>query len=311
LENVCSVTRGVAFIESYVIDDAPDPMRCYMEFYETDELGGQIDNWCGPTTQCLLAMTRSAGFPRAGFLYTDARRGGLIANRRWEALPEAKIGAAPFLCSAVNNRHGDIVFQPHKDEYMCLAFFCDAALKRDDVMVEIDEYGVPPIILIRHEAGHWQVNVKVPPGTSPGDHDVRVGTRSGGFSETVRIRMLGAGANRDGGETPFVALSEDLAAPRFTRVENTMDHGVTFRGYRNESLECRFTHSDGPLDLSRVLLTVDGEPWPLLSVERPAPGLWQVKARMRGLRAGYHALRLRTQRSGFSEAFEIESAPVE
>jgi hypothetical protein len=310
LENVCAVTRGVAFIESYVIDDAPDPARCYMEFYETDELGGQIDNWCGPTTQCLLAMTRSAGFPRADFLYTDSRRGGLVAHRRWETLRRVSAGAAPFLCSAVNNRHNDIVFQPLKDEYMCLSFFCDEPLKRDDVMVEIDEYGVPPIILIKHEAGHWQVNVKVPPGTSPGDHDVRVGTRAGGFSDTVRIRMLAAHADRRSGETPFEALSEVLPAPRFTRVENTMDHGVMFRGFRNESLECRFTHSDAPLDLSKVQLTVDGEPWPLLSVERPAPGLWQVKARMRGLSAGPHALRLRTQRSGFSEPLGIESDPV-
>src|SRR5580698_6614600 len=67
LENVCSVTRGVAFIESYVIDDTPDPTRCFMEFYETDALGGQIDNWCGPTAQCLMAMTRAAGFPRLEF----------------------------------------------------------------------------------------------------------------------------------------------------------------------------------------------------------------------------------------------------
>jgi SAM-dependent methyltransferase len=310
LENVCSVTRGVAFIESYVIDDAPDPSRCYMEFYETDELGGQIDNWCGPTTQCLLAMTRSAGFPRAEFLYTDTRRGGLVAHRRWDAVHPAPGHAAPFLCSAVNNRHGDIVFQPRKDEYMCLAFFCDDAITRDDVLVEIDEYGVPPIILIHHEAGHWQVNVKVPPGTSAGDHEVRVGTGLGGFSHSVRIRMLPAGADRREGETPFVAQDDAVAAPRFTRVENTMDHSVTFRGYRNESLECRFTHSDEALDLSKVQLTVDGNPWPLLSVERPAAGLWQVKARMRGLAAGSHALRLRTARSGFSEAFAIESDPV-
>lgn len=310
LESVCSVTRGVAFIESYVIDDTPDPARCFMEFYETDELGGQIDNWCGPTTQCLLAMTRSAGFPRAEFLYTDTRRGGLVAHRRWESVQPVPGHAPPFLCSAVNNRHGDIVFQPRKDEYMCLAFFCDDVLTKDDVLVEIDEYGVPPIILIHHEAGHWQVNVKVPPGTSPGDHQVRVGTRAGGFSETVRIRMLSAGADRNDGQTSFVAAGEALPPPQFTRVENTMDHSATFREYRNESLECRFTHSDGPLDLSRVQLTVDGEPWPLLSVERPSPGLWQVKARMRGLGAGSHLLRLRTARSGFSEAFLIESDPV-
>jgi tRNA (mo5U34)-methyltransferase len=310
MENVCAVTRGVAFVESYVIDDAPDPARCHMEFYETDELGGQIDNWCGPTTSCLMAMARSAGFPRVEFLYADSRRGGLIAHRRWEAVQPAKAAAAPFLCSAVNNRHNDIVFQPRKDEYMCVAFLSDEALTKDDVLVEIDQYGVPAIILVRHEAGYWQVNVKVPPGISAGDHDVRVGTRAAGFSDTVRIKMLPAGAERRYGETPFAGKREVVAAPRFQRVENTMDRSVVFRGYRNESLACRFAHSDGALDLSKVQLTVDGNPWPLLSVERPEPGMWQVNARLRGLTAGRHLLRLRTQRSGFSEPFVVESDPV-
>ena len=70
------------------------------------------------------------------------------------------------------------------------------------------------------------------------------------------------------------------------RVENTMDRSLIFRGFRNESLACRFTHSDGPLDLSKVQLTVDGNPWPLLSVERPEPGMWQINARLRGLAPG-------------------------
>jgi SAM-dependent methyltransferase len=310
LENVCSVTRGAAFIESYVIDDAPDPAHCQMEFYETDELGGQIDNWCGPTTQCLLAMTRAAGFPRAEFLYTDSRRCGVVAYRRWAEGCTAKTSPPPFLCSAVNNRHNDIVFQPRKDEYICLAFFCDDALTKADVLVEIGEYGIPPIFLVKHEAGYWQVNVKAPPGISPGDHDVRVGTRAGGFSDPVRIKMLPAGAERRYGETPFVPHVEEMAPPQFVHVENTMDHSGTFHGFRNESLACRFTHSEGPLDLSKVQLTVDGQPWPLLSVERPEPGMWQVNARMRGLAPGPHALRLRTSQSGFSDSFTIQSDPV-
>ncbi|MEP6717014.1 MAG: DUF1698 domain-containing protein [Terriglobia bacterium] len=308
LENVCAVTRGVAFIESFVIDDAPDPERCYLEFYETDELGGQIDNWCGPTTQCLMAMVRSAGFPRVDLQYVDSRRGGLIAHRRWE--PVAATTAPPFLCSAVNNRHNDSVFQPRKDEYVCLAFLHDGQLAKQDVLVEVDEYGVPPLILFRHEAGYWQVNVKMPPGIAPGDHDVRVGTRDGGFSDPVRVRMLPAGAERRYGATPFVAAGNDGAAPVCIRVENTMDRSTTFRGYRNESLACRFTHSEGAaLDLSKVQLTVDGRAWPLLSVERPEPGMWQINARMKSLEPGEHELRLRTAGSAWSQPFVIVSTP--
>ena len=310
LENVCAVTRGVAFIESYVIDDAPDPARCHLEFYETDELGGQIDNWCGPTTQCLLAMARSAGFPRVELKYVDARRGGLVAYRHWAPAKPVPGVAAPFLCSAVNNRHNDIVFQPRKDEYLCLAFLHEGDLGKEDVLVEVDRYGVPSLILVKHPAGYWQVNVKVPPGIPPGDHDVRVGTVRGGFSEPVRIRMLPLGAERRYGETPFVAAAVEVDAPAFVRVENTMDRSTTFRGYRNESLACRFTHSDGRLDLSKVQLTIGGNPYPLLSVERPEPGVWQVNARLKGLGRGEHALRLRTARSNFSQPFVIVSDPA-
>jgi SAM-dependent methyltransferase len=310
LENVCSVTRGEAFIESYVIDDKPDPDRCFLEFYETDDLGGQIDNWCGPTTACLMAMTRSAGFPRVEFKYVDARRGGLVAYRRWETFTAVAEAIPPFLCSAVNNRHNDIVFQPRKDEYLCLAFLFEGSLTKDDVLVEVGQYGVPALILVRHEAGYWQVNCKVPPGISPGDHDVRVGTRNSGFSEAVRIRMLPPGAERRYGETPFIGREPVAPPPTFVRVENSMDRSSTFRGYRNETLNCRFTHSDGRLDLSKVQLTVDDSPYPLLSVERPEPGMWQVNAKLKGLGRGEHLLRLRTSGSRVSEPFTIFSDPA-
>ena len=107
----------------------------------------------------------------------------------------------------MNNRHGDIVFQPRKDEYMCLAFFCDEAPRKDEVLVEIDDYGVPPIILIHHEAGHWQVNVKLPPGTSPGDHEVRVGT-SRRIQRDRTNQNAADGRGPASGETSFVACDE-------------------------------------------------------------------------------------------------------
>jgi tRNA (mo5U34)-methyltransferase len=310
LENVCAVTRGVAFIESYVIDDEPSADRCFLEFYETTELGGQVDNWCGPTTQCLMAMTRSAGFPRVELKYVDSRRGGLVAHRRWSGITPEAGAAPPFLCSAVNNRHNDILFQPRKDEYMCLAFRYNGELTRDDILVEVDHYGVPAIVLVKHTAGYWQVNVRVPPGISPGDHAVRLGTARGGFSDPVRIRMLPAGAERRYGQTPFVGGPVETAAPVLIRVENTMDGTATFRGYRGESLACRFTHSEGLLDLSLVQLTVDGNAYNLLSVERPEANIWQVNARLKGLGRGRHELRLRTARSGFSEGFDIQWEPA-
>jgi tRNA (mo5U34)-methyltransferase len=310
LENVCSVARDTAFIESFVVDETPSPERCYIEFYETDELGGQIDNWCGPTTQALLAMTRSAGFPRAELRYVDQRRGGVLAHRRWEPAPVESGVKAPFLCSAVNNRHNDNLFQPRKDEYLVLAFLSGEELTRSEVMVEIDGFGVPAIFLVHHAAGYWQVNVKVPPGIGPGDHAVRVGTRRGGFSEPVGIQMLPTGAERRYGDTPFIEREIATEAPVVLRAENTMDRSLVFRGYRNETLACRFTHSAGRLNKPQVQLTVDGNAWPLLSVERPEPGIWQINTRLKGLERGRHWLRLRTADSPFSEAFKVEIEPA-
>ena len=45
----------------------------------------------------------------------------------------------------------------------------------------------------------------------------------------------------------------------------------------------------------------------VLSVERPEPAVWQVNAKLRGLGAGAHELRLRTARSEFSEAVAISA----
>ncbi len=310
LENVCAVTREAAFIESFVLDDEPNPERCFMEFYETSELGGQIDNWYGPTTACLMAMARSAGFPRVDFLYVDSRRGGLVAHRRSEPVTPQPGAEPPFLCSALNNRHDDVVFQPGKDEYMVLSFFHDGPLAKDELLVEVDRYGVPVLYLVRHEAGHWQANCKMPPGISPGEHDVRLGTKIRGFSDPVRIRIIPAGAERRYAETPFMAGASELPPPLLVRVENKTDHSMTFRGYRNEIMGCRFTSAEDPLDLSKVQLTLDGHPYPLLSVERPQPGIWQANARLRGLNRGQHILRLRTVHSGLSEPAVIISDPA-
>ncbi|HKD06136.1 MAG TPA: DUF1698 domain-containing protein [Bryobacteraceae bacterium] len=307
LERVCSVTRGFALIESLVIDTEPTPDRCFLEFYETDEFGGQIDNWFGPTTQCLIAMTRAAGFPRLDLLYVDQRRAGLVAHRRWESNEEAgPPNRAPFLYSALNNRHDDNIFQPGKDEYLSIWFRRPGELTREDVLIEVDDLGVPALILRNHSDDLWQANAKTPPGLDPGDHEVRIGIRRSGFSETFRIRVLPPGADRASGRTEFREEQKRIPPPAQIHAENTMDRSTTFRGFRGESLALRFRHLGERLDLSRVQLTVDDAPWPLLSVEPWEPGSWQIKARLRGLPAGAHDLRLRTSWSSFSDPVRIE-----
>ena len=121
LEKVCALTTDAAFVESFVTDaTAPTEERdgsCRLEFYETDELGGQIDNWFGPNTNCLMALCRSAGFARVNLEYLSDRRAGVTCRRHWEPPAANPAAPAPWLNCAVNNRTNDIYFHLSKDEY--------------------------------------------------------------------------------------------------------------------------------------------------------------------------------------------------
>ena len=121
LEKICALTNDTAFVESFVNDalpaaDARDG-ACLLEFYERDELGGQIDNWFGPNTQCLMALCRSAGFARVNLEYFSDRRAGVTCRRHWEPVPANPAAPPPWINAAINNRTGDIYFHPAKDEY--------------------------------------------------------------------------------------------------------------------------------------------------------------------------------------------------
>ena len=84
LQRVCEVTRDFALIGSHVVDQLQESEFPLMRFYPQDELGGQYDNWWGPSTQCLIEMTKAAGFARVELLYTDTTATLLKAYRRWE-----------------------------------------------------------------------------------------------------------------------------------------------------------------------------------------------------------------------------------
>ena len=127
LEKVLALARDTVLVESFVCDGHLSEAErksngCYMEFYETDELGGQIDNWVGPTVNCLVALCRAAGFVRVEWKYMQEHRAGVLCRRTWEAAPDSPMSPAPVIGSAVNNRTGDTVFHPGKDEYICLYF---------------------------------------------------------------------------------------------------------------------------------------------------------------------------------------------
>src|SRR6201996_7409082 len=62
LEKAVELSTDLALVESFVISSEQRQIPQVMEFYERAELGGQVDNWCGPSPEALVSMCRSAGF---------------------------------------------------------------------------------------------------------------------------------------------------------------------------------------------------------------------------------------------------------
>jgi len=184
LENVCGMCREMACIESFVTDGSPDGIPS-MEFYETGELRGQLDNWCGPNVACLMAMTRTAGFARVHFESVLAERAHVSAYRKWEGAAGA--GEAPRIQCVENSTSHDHRFSCDADDYVTLYFTCaDDGLACDNVFPEIGGYGSRPLY-VAQAGGGWQASCKLPPGLSASWHDVRLRVAESAWSGPVRI----------------------------------------------------------------------------------------------------------------------------
>src|SRR5580704_7964240 len=101
LERVCALTTDLAAVDSFILREKHRPGekvedRPVMEFYETNEFGGQTDNWVGPSLSCLQAFCRTAGFARVEHRATLPTGACVACYRKWE--PSAKPhNAAPEL----------------------------------------------------------------------------------------------------------------------------------------------------------------------------------------------------------------------
>lgn len=310
LEKICAITRDTAFVESFVTDDGTGP--CTMEFYETNELGGQIDNWFGPTAPCALALCRSAGFARADLEYVSERRAGITCHRRWGPPPRGPKEPAPLVYSAVNNRTNDIRFHAGKDEYICLYFRSGVPdLTRDRLRVEIDGYGAPVLVLAELRPGEWQANLRVPPGLTAGAHEVRLRTAESGYSNTFRIEMHAKGeAPENAARRPAAPEAITEPAPAVYEVRNGMTGSDVFYGHRNEYVCCRFRATEPSLDRQTVILEIDEAGQPVLFLTDLGSGCWQANSRLpAGVQPGPHGVRVRTLRSPFSNAGVIQVRP--
>ena len=207
LERVCELTTDMACIESLVTDDPPQPDAIpLLEFYETTELGGQFDNWCGPNTSCLLAFLRTAGFVNPRLIGVYDYRAQTVAYRKWPGVrfkvPEAESSTepsdqpssdAPALVCVENLWTRDHAFRGDRDHYFT-AWFDTAQLNDppanldcDSVFVEVGPYACRPVGVRSIGGTGWQANCKLPPGLARGWFDVRLALKNGPWSNSARI----------------------------------------------------------------------------------------------------------------------------
>ena len=193
LEMVCSLTTDTAIVESFVTDG--DTWREHttdvptMEFYETDELGNQLDNWIGPSVGCLLAMCRAAGFARVELLYAGGFQGGAVCYRKWEPLA-APQQEAPELVAVTNTRTTGINFSTRKEEYISCWFRTGREkVTREQLRFEAGGFGVPALYARHEPDGAWLANFRLPPGLRGGWNDVRLRFADSDFGQTLRIAV--------------------------------------------------------------------------------------------------------------------------
>jgi tRNA (mo5U34)-methyltransferase len=187
LEKVCSVTKDMAFVESYVTDEALGGPTV-MEFYETDELATQLDNWVGPTAECLLALCRTAGFARVGMSEIVEQRAHVVCRRRWETESEGLTAAAPRIDRAVDGLTHVRTISSNRDDYLTAWFDSEEdELGVADVFPEVAGYGIRPLYVTQAAGGAWQVDFMVPKGIDPGKHEIRIRTTNSPYSEPAEI----------------------------------------------------------------------------------------------------------------------------
>jgi tRNA (mo5U34)-methyltransferase len=193
LEMVCALTTDTAIIESFVTDgetwrEHRDEIPT-LEFYETDELGNQLDNWFGPSVSCLMAMCRAAGFARVEPMHATGLTAGVACFRHWEPAPETPAEDAPDLTGVANNRTLGINFASRKEEYLSCWFRAPRAVTREELRLEVGGYGIPALYVRAEAGGGWMANFRLPPGLTSGWHDVRLRFASSGFGQSFRIAV--------------------------------------------------------------------------------------------------------------------------
>jgi tRNA (mo5U34)-methyltransferase len=271
LEKAVELSTDLALVESFVIGRETRDVPAVMEFYERGELGGQIDNWCGPSPECLTAMCRSAGFAQVELKDITNQRASVVCRRRW---PEPLgTGPAPHLHSASNNRNYTARFHPAKEEYLCCYFkSAEAELTPETVLIEVDGYGVPVLTVGSNGPGAYQANCIRPPGLEPGPHRVEIRTGDSARSNAVEISMLDDAGN----EVPSQGRELPREAPDLCSAEFAASGDLRLAVNRGGVLVCYFRSPAECLAASHVTVDAGGTMAGAQTISSLETGVWQA-----------------------------------
>jgi GT2 family glycosyltransferase/SAM-dependent methyltransferase len=194
LERVCAVTTDLAAVESFALMEEHRPgasvdTRPIMEFYESDEFGGMIDNWVGPSLPALMAFCRTAGFARVELRTVLPNSACVACYRRWaDDLDESR--PPPRLTAAFHKDSKGISFSSERDEYVTVRFeSLEESLGRDLVRPEVGGFGTRPIQVGRRPDGTWQAIFKLPPGLEAGWHPVQIRVKNSRPSNSIEVAV--------------------------------------------------------------------------------------------------------------------------
>ena len=269
-----------------------------MEFYERGELGGQIDNWWGPSSECLVGMCRSAGFAQVELKDVTNQRAAVVCRRRWPQ-PDTNIaGPAPQLHSAVNNRTYVSVFHPSKDEYLCCYFkSTEENLTTDSVFIEVDGFGVHALVVAKNEGG-YQANCLRPPGLDPGRHEVRIRTRNSALSNAVQFTML----DESGQDISPAQKSLPVEAPELCSVEFRPSGDLRLAAVRGGSLVCYFRSPAQSVEPVDVTIELKGQARTAHTISPLGDGVWQANIMLEEALAEGSSVRIRLTDGDWSVA---------
>ena len=189
LEKVCSVTKDLCIIDTFVVDggqyQSGERALPSLEFYETTELSGQLDNWSGPTVSAVEALARSAGFARSEVKWVTDHSATVAAWRKWSGLSVPK-GPPAEISGLTCHAHRGRSFTNAKEEYMEIwcKWMRPEAPPLACVFVEVDGLGVPSLAATVTENG-LVVNVRVLPGLQAGKHELRIRMDETDWSEAT------------------------------------------------------------------------------------------------------------------------------